>query len=113
MASEKFDIVVADDEQSMREFLEIVLSNEGYRVCCVSSGEEAIECLRTSGARVFLQDLRMGGLDGMQLLEAASELAPGLRILVMTAFSTSDVAIEAMRRGGFDFLRKPFQNEDV
>ncbi len=113
MATEKFDILVADDEQSMREFLEIVLSNEGYRVCCVSSGEEAIECLRTSGARVFLQDLRMGGLDGMQLLEAASELTPGLRILVMTAFSTSDVAIEAMRLGGFDFLRKPFQNEDV
>ena len=73
MATEKFDILVADDEQSMREFLEIVLSNEGYRVCCVSSGEEAIECLRTSGARVFLQDLRMGGLDGMQLLEAATE----------------------------------------
>lgn len=113
MSTEKFDVLVADDEQSMREFLDIVLSNEGYRVCCVSSGEEAMECLRKNGARVFLQDLRMGGLDGMQLLEAAREVAPGLRIVVMTAFSTSDVAIEAMRCGGFDFLRKPFQNEDV
>ena len=113
MGSEKFDILVADDEQSMREFLEIVLSNEGYRVCCVSSGEEAIECLRTEGARVFLQDLRMGGLDGMELLDAARDLAPRIRVLVMTAFSTSDIAIEAMRRGGFDFLRKPFHNDDV
>ncbi|MEC9476464.1 MAG: sigma-54 dependent transcriptional regulator [Planctomycetota bacterium] len=113
MGSEKFDILIADDEQSMREFLEIVLTNEGYRVCCVSSGEEAIESLKKDGARVFLQDLRMGGLDGMELLEEAQSVAPSIRVLVMTAFSTSDIAIDAMRRGGFDFLRKPFQNEDV
>ncbi|MGE4618950.1 MAG: sigma-54 dependent transcriptional regulator [Planctomycetota bacterium] len=113
MAIEKYDILVADDEQSMRDFLEIVLSNEGYRVHCVSSGEEAMECLRSVGSRVFLQDLRMGGLDGMELLEKAREEFPDLPILVMTAFSTSDVAIDAMRRGGFDFLRKPFQNDDV
>lgn len=113
MSSEKFDILIADDEQSMREFLEIVLSNEGYRVCCVSSGEEAIERLKNDGAKIFLQDLRMGGLDGMALLETALSVSPSLRVLVMTAFSTSDIAIDAMRRGGFDFLRKPFQNEDV
>ncbi|MEE2856409.1 MAG: sigma-54 dependent transcriptional regulator [Planctomycetota bacterium] len=113
MKPEMLDILVADDEQSMREFLEIVLSNQGYKVLCVSSGEKAMEVLRDRGARIFIQDLRMGGLDGMELLEAAREAAPTMPILVMTAFSTSDVAIEAMRRGGFDFLRKPFQNDDV
>jgi two-component system response regulator PilR (NtrC family) len=113
MKPEKLDILVADDEQSMREFLEIVLSNEGYQVLCVCSGEKAMEVLRDRGARIFIQDLRMGGLDGMQLLETAREAAPEMPILVMTAFSTSDVAMEAMRRGGFDFLRKPFQNDDV
>ncbi len=113
MKPEMLDILVADDEQSMREFLEIVLSNQGYKVRCVSSGEKAMEVLRDRGARIFIQDLRMGGLDGMELLEAAREAAPTMPILVMTAFSTSDVAIEAMRRGGFDFLRKPFQNDDV
>lgn len=113
MPSIPLDILVADDEQSMREFLEMVLSNEGYQVQCVASGEEALEVLRTRGARIFIQDMRMGGLDGMDLLEAARSVAPAMPILVMTAFSTSDVAIESMRRGGFDFLRKPFQNDDV
>ncbi len=113
MKPEMLDILVADDEQSMREFLEIVLSNEGYQVLCVSSGEKAMEVLRDRGARIFIQDLRMGGLDGMELLDAARAAAPTMPILVMTAFSTSDVAMEAMRRGGFDFLRKPFQNDEV
>ncbi|MDE0960368.1 MAG: sigma-54 dependent transcriptional regulator [Planctomycetota bacterium] len=113
MDSIPLDILVADDEQSMREFLDIVLTNEGYKVQCVSSGEQALEILKTSGARIFIQDMRMGGLDGMELLDAARTHAPDMPILVMTAFSTSDVAIESMRRGSFDFLRKPFQNDDV
>ena len=95
MGSEKFDILVADDEQSMREFLEIVLSNEGYRVCCVSSGDEAIECLRTEGARVFLQDLRMGGLDGMELLEAARDLS----VPMPATAAAHELFVEARSRG--------------
>ncbi len=107
------DVLVADDEPSMREFLEIVLTNEGYDVQCVATGEEAVEVIGERGARIFIQDLRIGGLDGMDLLEEAKRIAPQMPILVMTAFSTTDVAIDAMRRGGFDFLRKPFQNDDV
>jgi len=107
------DVLVADDEPSMREFLEIVLTNEGYDVQCVATGEEAVEVIGERGARIFIQDLRIGGLDGMDLLEEAKRIAPQMPILVMTAFSTTDVAIDARRRGGFDFLRKPFQNDDV
>jgi len=107
------DVLVADDEPSMREFLEIVLTNEGYDVQCVATGEEAVEVIGERGARIFIQDLRIGGLDGMDLLEEAKRIAPQMPILVMTAFSTTDVAIDAMRHGGFDFLRKPFQNDDV
>ena len=99
------DVLVADDEPSMREFLEIVLTNEGYDVQCVATGEEAVEVIGERGARIFIQDLRIGGLDGMDLLEEAKRIAPQMPILVMTAFSTTDVAIDAMRRGGFDFLR--------
>lgn len=113
MSHKAYDILIVDDEQSMREFLEIVLINEGYSVCSVESGEEAVEILANQGARVFLQDLRMGGLDGMDLLQKAREVAPETPVLVMTAYSTSDVAMEAMRQGGFDFLRKPFQNDEV
>jgi len=107
------DILIVDDELSMREFLEIILSNEGYSVRCAESGEEALQILENEGARVFMQDLRMGGLDGMNLLDKAREVAPNMPVIVMTAYSTSDVAVEAMRHGGFDFLRKPFQNEEV
>ena len=113
MSQKAYDILLVDDEQSMREFLEIVLVNEGYSVCCAESGEEALEILANQGARVFLQDLRMGGLDGMELLQQARKVAPETPVLVMTAYSTSDVAMEAMRQGGFDFLRKPFQNDEV
>ena len=113
MSQKAYDILLVDDEQSMREFLEIVLVNEGYSVCCAESGEEALEILSDQGARVFLQDLRMGGLDGMELLQQARKIAPETPVLVMTAYSTSDVAMEAMRQGGFDFLRKPFQNDEV
>mgnify|MGYP001374298736 FL=1 len=113
MNPKAYDILIVDDELSMREFLEIILTNEGYSVCCAESGEEALEILRSQGARVFIQDLRMGGLDGMELLQQAREVAPETPVLVMTAYSTSDVALEAMRQGSFDFLRKPFQNEEV
>ena len=113
MNPKTYDILIVDDELSMREFLEIILTNEGYSVCCAESGEEALEILRSQGARVFIQDLRMGGLDGMDLLQQAREVAPETPVLVMTAYSTSDVALEAMRQGSFDFLRKPFQNEEV
>lgn len=113
MNPKAYDILIVDDELSMREFLEIILTNEGYSVCCAESGEEALEILRSQGARVFIQDLRMGGLDGMELLQKAREVAPETPVLVMTAYSTSDVALEAMRQGSFDFLRKPFQNEEV
>ncbi|MFL2857654.1 MAG: sigma-54-dependent transcriptional regulator [Planctomycetota bacterium] len=113
MSQKAYDILLVDDEQSMREFLEIVLVNEGYSVCCAESGEEALKILADQGARVFLQDLRMGGLDGMELLQQARKVAPETPVLVMTAYSTSDIAMEAMRQGGFDFLRKPFQNDEV
>ncbi|OUU25805.1 MAG: hypothetical protein CBC13_01590 [Planctomycetia bacterium TMED53] len=113
MNHKTYDVLIVDDELSMREFLEILLSNEGYSVRCAESGEEALQILKEEGAKVFLQDLRMGGLDGMKLLQKARSLSPEMPILVMTAYSNSDVAMEAMRHGGFDFLRKPFQNDEV
>jgi len=103
MNHKTYDVLIVDDELSMREFLEILLSNEGYSVRCAESGEEALQILKEEGAKVFLQDLRMGGLDGMKLLQKARSLSPEMPILVMTAYSNSDVAMEAMRHGGFDF----------
>ncbi|HIA27492.1 MAG TPA: sigma-54-dependent Fis family transcriptional regulator [Planctomycetes bacterium] len=111
--NEVIDVLVADDEESMREFLEIVLGNEGLRVKVVSDGDEAIDVIATTPPTVFLQDLRMGGLDGMDLLRAAKELEPDMPVLVMTAFSSWETAVEAMRLGAFDYLRKPFDTDHV
>jgi len=104
--NEVIDVLVADDEESMREFLEIVLGNESLRVKVVSDGDEAIDVIATTPPTVFLQDLRMGGLDGMDLLRAAKELEPDMPVLVMTAFSSWETAVEAMRLGAFDYLRR-------
>lgn len=111
--TETIDVLVADDEESMREFLEIVLENEGLRVKSVSDGDEALEVIKSTPPTVFLQDLRMGGLDGMRLLSAAKELQPEMPVLVMTAFSSWETAVEAMRLGAFDYLRKPFDTDHV
>lgn len=109
----RLDVLVVDDEQSMREFLEIVLSNEGLEVCTASSGEEALQIIAHNPPKVFIQDLRMGGVDGMQLLEQAKQAQPGMPVVIMTAYSSWDTAVEAMRLGAFDYLKKPFDNENI
>lgn len=113
MSDNRIDVLVVDDEESMREFLEIVLSNEGLNVRTTGSGEEAIGIIRQQAPRIFIQDLRMGGLDGMDLLEQAKEAAPNMPVIVITAYSSWDSAVDAMRLGAFDYLKKPFDNENI
>ncbi|MCA8962915.1 MAG: sigma-54-dependent Fis family transcriptional regulator, partial [Planctomycetes bacterium] len=107
------DVLIADDEESMREFLDIVLSNEGLAVQVASSGDAAIEMIADRPPRVFVQDLRMGGLDGMDLLRRVKELAPAMPVVVMTAYSTWETAVDAMRLGAFDYLKKPFDTDHI
>ena len=109
----QIDVLIADDEESMREFLEIVVGNEGFSVQTVSGGEDAMEFLRTHSPRVFIQDLRMGGLDGMELLEQVKGTTPDLPVIVITAYSTWNTAVEAMRLGAFDYLKKPFDTDHI
>jgi len=111
--AKRIDVLIADDEESMREFLEIVIGNEGWQVQTVSGGEAALEAMRASPPRVFIQDLRMGGLDGMALLEKVKESRPELPVIVITAYSTWNTAVEAMRLGAFDYLKKPFDTDHI
>ena len=113
MNESKLDVLIADDEESMREFLEIVIGNEGLTVESVASGEEALEVLREKSPRVFVQDLRMGGLDGMDLLGEAKKIDPDLPVIVITAYSTWNTAVDAMRLGAFDYLKKPFDTDHI
>jgi len=102
-------VLVVDDERSMREFLEIFLSKKGHEVHVVKDGAEAVEKLTTTEYDLIVTDLRMPRLDGMGVLEEAKKLWPETQVVVITAFSTTETAIEAMKKGAYDYICKPFK----
>jgi two-component system response regulator PilR (NtrC family) len=107
-------ILVVDDEESMLEFMEIALSREGYKVSCVQEGKKALEML--SGKSEFdlvISDLRMGEFDGLELLRASKKIYPDIPFIFVTAYASSDTAIEALKLGAFDYITKPFQVEEL
>ncbi|MEM7233068.1 MAG: sigma-54 dependent transcriptional regulator [Planctomycetota bacterium] len=108
-------ILVADDEESMRDMLQIVLESEGHRVLTATNGLEALEAFRERRDEINLviQDLKMPELDGLELLGHFRDEAPELPVVVITAFSSWDNAVDAMRVGAYDYIRKPFDTESI
>jgi two-component system, NtrC family, response regulator PilR len=106
-------ILVVDDEKSMREFLAIMLKKEGYEVVIAEGGEAALETIRREPIDLIVTDLRMPRMDGLALLKAAKELFPNLVILVITAFASTDTAVEAMKLGAYDYIEKPFKLDEI
>ncbi|MCU0701331.1 MAG: sigma-54 dependent transcriptional regulator [Myxococcaceae bacterium] len=106
-------ILVADDEPSIRHVLTLVLAEHGYEVRAVADGEEALKELQARPYDVLVSDVRMPKLDGLKLLEQAMALHPELTVLVMSAYGSKDQALEAVGRGAYDFLQKPFKPEEV
>ncbi|MHC5038926.1 MAG: sigma-54-dependent transcriptional regulator [Planctomycetota bacterium] len=106
-------ILVVDDEESMREFLSVILKKEGYIVDCAAGGEEAFAKAQESDFDLILEDLKMPVMDGIALLRALKEKDPEVLVIIMTAYSTWDSAVEAMRLGAYDYIRKPFDNNDI
>jgi two-component system, NtrC family, response regulator PilR len=106
-------ILVVDDEKSMREFLSIMLRKEGYEVLIAEGGEAALEIIRREPIGLIITDLRMPKMDGLGLLKAAKELFPNLVILVITAFASTDTAVEAMKLGAYDYIEKPFKLDEI
>jgi two-component system response regulator PilR (NtrC family) len=106
-------ILVVDDESGMRDLLEILLTAEGFRVLTAPGGRAALEIFDREGGAVdlIIQDLKMPGMDGVELLRRIKEKSPELPVIVITAFSTWDNAVEAMRLGSYDYIRKPFDND--
>ena len=103
-------VLVVDDEESLRHMLSIALSKDGYQVWTAKSGEEALETLRGKNKfDICLTDVRMPGMDGLTLIEEATKLEPSPTFIAMSAFGDESLAIEALRRGAFDYLSKPFE----
>ncbi|MDX2021299.1 MAG: response regulator [Deltaproteobacteria bacterium] len=108
------DILIVDDERSMREFLAIYLRRAGHRVEAVPGSEEAQTALRAKEYDVVITDLRMtADVSGLQVLAAAKSLRPDTQVIVVTAFATAETAIAAMKAGAYDYLTKPFKVEEV
>jgi two-component system response regulator PilR (NtrC family) len=106
-------ILVVDDELSMREVLEITLRQEGYDVTVADGGEAALRALDAAAFDLVVTDLRMRGVDGLAVLRAVKERAPGTAVLMLTAFASTDTAVEAMKLGAYDYVTKPFKLDEL
>ncbi len=110
---QKVSILVVDDEEIVRESLSSWLEEDGYEVVTAENGARALERLPERDWTLLLVDLKMPGMDGIQLMEEVRKVRPDLVILIMTAFATVDTAVNAMKKGAYDYLVKPFNPEDL
>ena len=106
-------ILVVDDEKSLRDFLTIMLENEGYAVETASSGEKAVKLILEKEYDLVLTDFRMKKANGIEVLEAVKEKSPITPVVLMTAFASAETAVEAMKKGAYDYISKPFNVEDL
>jgi DNA-binding NtrC family response regulator len=106
-------ILVVDDEDIMREILDALLTREGYHVRMASSGAEGIELAKAVPFDAAIVDVMMPGIDGIGTLEEIRKIDDDLPVLMITAFASVESAIAAMKRGAFDYITKPFKNDEV
>ncbi|MBP8612499.1 MAG: sigma-54-dependent Fis family transcriptional regulator [Candidatus Atribacteria bacterium] len=109
----KSKILVADDEESIRMLLVEALSDENYEVIAVDDGIKAVDKAQKGDFDCVLLDVRMPGLDGMQVFLKIHESNPNLPVIFLTAYGSSDLAIQAMKKGAYDYLTKPFDIEEL
>jgi two-component system response regulator PilR (NtrC family) len=106
-------ILIVDDEPSMRDMLRIVLRRDGYEVVLAQNGKEAIELLQKENVDLLLSDIRMADVSGVDVLRAAKELNREIVAFMMTAYASTDTAVEAMRLGAVDYFTKPFSMDEL
>jgi two-component system, NtrC family, response regulator PilR len=106
-------ILVVDDEPSMREMLRIVLRRDGYDVALAANGAEALDILQRERVDLLLSDIRMPDVSGVEVLRTAKEANRDLVAFMMTAFASTDTAVEAMRLGAVDYFTKPFSMDEL
>jgi two-component system response regulator AtoC len=106
-------VLIVDDDESLRESLELVLAAEGFEVVTAGDGSGALARVEASSFDVVLCDVRMPGMDGLELLPQLVRRLPGTTVIMMSAFGTDELALEAMNRGAYDYLTKPFRPAEV
>ena len=108
-----YKILIVDDELSMREFLEIMLTKEGYQVVTAESGERACDILDHEDFQLVVTDIRMDGMDGIGVLKKVKAINSDTPVVMISAFSSAENAVEAMKEGAFDYVPKPFKVKDL
>ncbi len=111
--SSKGTILVIDDEEIMREILDTLLSREGYTVRLAQNGHEGLDLARSMPFDAAIVDVMMPGIDGIATLEELRKLDDDLPVLMVTAYASVETALAAMKRGAFDYITKPFKNDEV
>jgi len=109
----KPDILIIDDDTSLRRVLEYNLQEAGYAVGTAASGEEGLRLFDEISPALVITDMKMPGMDGMQVLKAIKERAPDTLVIMITAFGTVDIAVEAMKAGAYDYITKPFNRDEL
>jgi two-component system NtrC family response regulator len=106
-------ILIIDDDTSLRRVLEYNLQEAGYAVATAASGEEGLERFDEVSPTLVVTDMKMPGMDGMQVLKAIKERSPDTLVIMITAFGTVDIAVEAMKSGAYDYITKPFNRDEL
>jgi len=106
-------VLVVDDEEPLRQLLSVILRDRGYEARAVGTAEDALKELAARDYDLVLTDVRMPGMGGLGLLAEIQRLQPGLTVVVMSAYGSHDLAIEAMKAGAYDYLPKPFKPDEV
>ncbi len=106
-------VLVVDDEAGIRESMAILFRREGYQVQAVESGERAVEILDREPFDLVITDLRLTGMNGIEVLQRVKHASPETEMVVMPAYGTIEGAVEAIKKGAYDYLTKPFQPEEL
>jgi two-component system NtrC family response regulator len=106
-------VLIVDDEKNYLVVLEALLAPEGYEIMTVDNAQAAIELIQGVDLDLVITDMKMPGMSGMELLQASKNIKPELPVIMMTAYGTIEMAVEAMKKQAYDYITKPFQNEEL
>jgi two-component system response regulator PilR (NtrC family) len=107
------NILIVDDERSMREFLEIMLQKDGYHVACAESGKRALELFQQDSFDLVITDIRMKPVSGLEVLKQCKAISPSTIVIIISAYASTETAVAAMKEGAYDYLPKPFKIDEM